>query len=211
LRFREDARPLGVVQNRGTSQSYRLERVVGRSIIAPRRTRSAHLDRPWRATAEYAIAASRRRFCASSPTRFSEHGIADRAKPGRRSCDGCAPCLQIGRRNATSGRVSVGRGKVRYCGWRAREGSGKIDVNDPLPTFKLPAALLFCVRSMLTGLVIRRNADVGQQPGEEVRNEAARTRGRHAGSIRCPHQACRRGLGRQVTMAEYRANRVSVR
>jgi hypothetical protein len=31
-----------------------------------------------------------------------------------------------------------------------------------------------------------------------------------AGSIRCPHQARRRGLGRQVTMAEYRANRVSV-
>ena len=31
-----------------------------------------------------------------------------------------------------------------------------------------------------------------------------------AGSIRCPHQARRPGLGRQVTMAEYRANRVSV-
>src|SRR6266481_1543405 len=31
-----------------------------------------------------------------------------------------------------------------------------------------------------------------------------------AGSIRCPHQARRCGLGRQVTMAEYRANRVSV-
>jgi hypothetical protein len=129
LRFREDARPLGVVQNRGTSQSYRLERVVGRSIIAPRRTRSAHLDRPWRATAEYAIAASRRRFCASSPTRFSEHGVADRAKldPGPATAEQL--CLGAGRRQADGlGRTVVMAG-LADSGRAA--GQGNIDPNGP--------------------------------------------------------------------------------
>ena len=41
---------------------YRLERVVGGGIIAPRRSSSAHLHRPWRATSQYAIAAETRRF-----------------------------------------------------------------------------------------------------------------------------------------------------
>jgi hypothetical protein len=40
----------------------------------------------------------------------------DRAKSGRRSCDGCARCLQIERRKATSRWVSVERGNVRCCG-----------------------------------------------------------------------------------------------
>ena len=40
----------------------------------------------------------------------------DRPRPGRRSCGGCACCLQIERRKATSRRVSVGRGNVRCCG-----------------------------------------------------------------------------------------------
>src|SRR5258708_32208468 len=41
----------GMVQDRTLSQIYRLERVAGCGIIAPRRTNSAHLHRPWRATA----------------------------------------------------------------------------------------------------------------------------------------------------------------
>jgi hypothetical protein len=39
----------GVAQDRRPSQICRLERVAGRGIIAPRRKRSAHLHRPWRA------------------------------------------------------------------------------------------------------------------------------------------------------------------
>jgi hypothetical protein len=78
------------------------ERVAGGGIIAPRRRSSAHLHRSWRATSEYAIAARRRRFCASSPTRFSEHGVADLAKPGRRSCEGLCQLFaaDAGRRQA---------------------------------------------------------------------------------------------------------------
>ena len=41
----------GVAQDRRTSQMYRLERAEGGGIIAPRRSSSAHLHRPWRATA----------------------------------------------------------------------------------------------------------------------------------------------------------------
>jgi hypothetical protein len=40
----------GVAQDRRPSQICRLERVAGRGIIAPRRKRSAHLHRPWRAS-----------------------------------------------------------------------------------------------------------------------------------------------------------------
>jgi hypothetical protein len=50
------------VQRRRPSQIYRLERVAGHGIIGRWRTRSAHLHRPGRATAEYAIAAKCRRF-----------------------------------------------------------------------------------------------------------------------------------------------------
>jgi hypothetical protein len=45
------------------SQIYRLERVAGCGIIAPRRSNSAHLHRPWRATSDtawYARARCRR-------------------------------------------------------------------------------------------------------------------------------------------------------
>jgi hypothetical protein len=35
---------------------YRLERVVGGGIIAPRRSSSAHLHRPWRATSPKPVA-----------------------------------------------------------------------------------------------------------------------------------------------------------
>src|SRR5712671_2126201 len=38
-----------VAQNRRQSETYRLERMAGRGIIAPRRSNSAHLHRPWRA------------------------------------------------------------------------------------------------------------------------------------------------------------------
>jgi len=37
------------VQDRSASQIYRLERLAGCRIIAPRRSSSAHLHRPWRA------------------------------------------------------------------------------------------------------------------------------------------------------------------
>ena len=40
----------GVAQDRRPSQICRLERAAGPNIIAPRRTSSAHLHRPWRAT-----------------------------------------------------------------------------------------------------------------------------------------------------------------
>ena len=45
-----------IAQDRRPSQIYRSVRVAGRNIIAPRRSNSAHLDRPWRATL---------RFCAT--------------------------------------------------------------------------------------------------------------------------------------------------
>ena len=51
MRYWQDARPPGVAQDRRPSQYHRLERLVGRGILAPRRTNSAHLHRPWRATA----------------------------------------------------------------------------------------------------------------------------------------------------------------
>jgi hypothetical protein len=38
----------------------------------------------------------------------------DGPKPGRRSCNGCGRCLQVGRRSTTSTRRSFGR--VRFCG-----------------------------------------------------------------------------------------------
>jgi hypothetical protein len=43
-------RSQGVVQTRKVSQLCRLERVAGCGIIGERRTGSAHLHRPWRAT-----------------------------------------------------------------------------------------------------------------------------------------------------------------
>ena len=45
----EDSRPRGVVQNRWPSQIYRLGRMAGGGIIAPRRNNRAHLHRPRRA------------------------------------------------------------------------------------------------------------------------------------------------------------------
>jgi hypothetical protein len=84
------------------------------------RSESADSSNPFgRATSEYAIDAKCRRFCASSPTRFSEHGVADRAKPGRRSCGGCARCLQIGRRRATRRRSRAGKSGVVIADQRA--------------------------------------------------------------------------------------------
>jgi hypothetical protein len=50
LRNREDSRPCVAAQDRGPSQIYLLERVVGHGIIGARRTHSAHLRRPWHAT-----------------------------------------------------------------------------------------------------------------------------------------------------------------
>jgi hypothetical protein len=59
------------------------------------------------------------------------HVPPDRPKPGRRSCGGCARCLQIGRRKATSRRDSVGRGNGRSCGQRTREWTADIAANGP--------------------------------------------------------------------------------
>ena len=46
---REDSRPWGVAQDRSPSLAIRPDRLGGRCIIAPRRSNSAHLHRPWRA------------------------------------------------------------------------------------------------------------------------------------------------------------------
>ena len=49
LRYRQDARPRDVVQDRRASQIYRFERTADCSIIEARRRSSVHLHRPWRA------------------------------------------------------------------------------------------------------------------------------------------------------------------
>ena len=117
------------MQNRRPSHICRLERVAGCGIIGEWRNSSAHLHRPWRATSEYAIDAGRRRFCASSPTRFSEHGVADRAKldPGPATAEQL--CLGAGRRQADGlGRTVVMAG-LADSGRAA--GQGNIDPNGP--------------------------------------------------------------------------------
>ena len=50
--------------------------------------------------------------------------------PRRSEQSGCALRLQIGRRKATSTRVSVGRGNIRCCSGR-ESGHDNIDANDP--------------------------------------------------------------------------------
>jgi hypothetical protein len=59
--------PRRVVQDRGASQTCRLERVAGCGIIGAWRTNSAHLHRPRRATSVYVIATDGGRF--PHPTR----------------------------------------------------------------------------------------------------------------------------------------------
>jgi hypothetical protein len=108
-----------VVQNRGASQTCRLERVAGCAIIGARRIHSAHLHRPWRATSEYAIDARRRRFRASSRPDFR-----NMASQIERSQDaGAAAVVPVvcrsgaGRRQADGSRSDL----VRCCGLRTRE------------------------------------------------------------------------------------------
>jgi putative ABC transport system substrate-binding protein len=55
---------------------------------------------------------------------------------------------------------------------------------------------------MLTALVIRRNAEVGRQPGEEVRNEAARIPGRTYRLGHLANTALSESLTREIALPE---------
>jgi len=58
--------PVGAAPNRGRSHILGFWCVLGYGVIAPRRSNSAHLHRPWRATQEYATDAKRLRFYSAS-------------------------------------------------------------------------------------------------------------------------------------------------
>ena len=90
-----------VAGNRKPSQHCRLERAAARGIIAPRRTSSAHLHRPWRATLrpEHDLPRMRVRFCAARPphggqTSRSACGEQQRriVRPGRHRISLAAKC-----------------------------------------------------------------------------------------------------------------------
>jgi hypothetical protein len=76
----------GVVLNRGRSRVLRFRSVVGSGVIAPRRTNSAHLHRPWRvicATAEAAppACAASGRILAATPRRFGSQPKISKTTP----------------------------------------------------------------------------------------------------------------------------------
>ena len=73
--------PRRVVQDRGASQTCRLERVAGCGIIAPRRTNSAHHHRPWRATSVQNWHAKILRFCAAKSKTMLGMGLVTPAFP----------------------------------------------------------------------------------------------------------------------------------